>query len=175
MAVNVGNNPADILLTLETIPVSGYLSRPWWLVLTGPPDMDRSVSRLVERLGIPPEDLLLPCTFCATFLTEEDRLRFDFSGYNLIWRRGNAHGICTPCARVCAALEQIRFYSSEALHAEEVLEKEQKPLNEVQVRCRVCLKPLTLTEKLGAAERGEQFVRVRGVWRARCRLCKRVD
>lgn len=171
MGVNVGNNPLHLLSELQPIPVRLYMSKPWWLWITGQHDMERSITALVQRLGVPEEDLLLPCTFCAKFLSEKEREQFDYCDFNLIWRRGCAHGICTACARMCAVADSLLNLDA-TCSALEVLEKEGTDLSNIPVRCRVCLKQLLLAEKLAAGERQELFLRVRGRWRARCMLCK---
>ncbi|AAA67144.1 E6 protein [Iotapapillomavirus 1] len=135
--------------------------------------MDRTVHSFVERLGIPREDLLLPCTFCSRFLTQEELTAFDFSAFNLVWRGRCAHGICTACARVCASLDLFLHHQNSRPLAD-VLRDENLTLHGLKARCRVCMKILSVTEKLECAERGESFAKVRGQWRARCRICKPV-
>ena len=171
MGVNVGNNPLSILSDLEPVPVRDYLSKRWWLWLTYETSMERTIEALLKRLNIPRTDLLLPCTFCAKYLTQDELTAFEYSDFNLIWRRGNVFGVCVSCARLCASLDVLQHLGN-SLPAVDVINREGKGLQEVVVRCRVCLHRLSFTEKLQAAERSELFVRVRGRWRARCRICK---
>nr|WES10432.1 E6 protein [Rodent papillomavirus] len=171
MGVNVGNNPLAILSDLEPVPVRDYLSKRWWLWITHESSMERTIDTLLQRLGIPRQDLLLPCTFCAKYLTQEELTAFEFSNFNLIWRGGCVFGVCVSCARLCASLDVLQHFGN-SLPALDVIAKEGKGLDSISVRCRVCLHRLSFTEKLQAAERSELFAKVRGRWRARCRICK---
>lgn len=171
MGVNVGNNPLTILSELEPIPVRDYINKRWWVWMTSEDSMERTVDTLLCRLGIPRQDLLLPCTFCAKYLSQDEITAFEYSDFNLIWRGGCVFGVCVTCARLCASLDILQHLGN-SVPAVDIISREGRGLEEVVVRCRVCLHRLTLTEKLQAAERSELFARVRGRWRARCRICK---
>ncbi|AEM05816.1 E6 [Peromyscus papillomavirus 1] len=130
-----------------------------------------TIDQLLQRLGIPRRDLLLPCTFCGTYLVHEDLLQFEHCCMRLIWRLGNVFACCRACAKVCASLEILQHFQG-SFELEEVEQQTGQHIAAVPIRCRGCMKPLTYPEKLGVVERGEKFARVRNKWRGRCYLCK---
>lgn len=173
MGMNVGNNLHSILSSHLPDSLSIYIGSPHWDMLLSTSYMEgiRKVDELVAHLGIPRRDILLPCTFCARFLTPDDLLHFEWSGMQLIWRLGNVFGCCCRCARTCSSLENIQHFVRTA-SLEDIERELRKPIAEVKVRCRRCLHPLSYVEKLQCAERGESFVKIRQGWRGSCSLCK---
>ncbi|AFU07675.1 E6 [Canis familiaris papillomavirus 14] len=129
----------------------------------------QGAASLAEHIRVPLEDLLLPCVYCKRFLNYNELTAFDFKVLQLTWKGGFPHGICNPCARDVSKKEREAF-TEEVLTSEDFVARV-GGLTEIFVRCHGCLKLLSLTEKILAISRGEQFFNVRGRWRARCRGC----
>ncbi|ADZ74260.1 E6 [Zalophus californianus papillomavirus 1] len=133
-----------------------------------------TIQEWCRRLGIPEEDILLPCTFCGRFMSEQDRKDFDSKTLQLQWKHGNAHGCCGRCARAAARHERRHYYQG-SLTGQELLTVYGAGVLTLPIRCPLCLRKLGTTEILSAIGGGRYFDLVRGRWKARCRFCLKAD
>nr|AFK84995.1 E6 [Miniopterus schreibersii papillomavirus 1] len=130
----------------------------------------RTAAELCASLGIPPQDLLLPCTFCAAFLTAEDFFWLEFKQLFLVWRRGCAHGICKSCQDLVCTLERLQF-GQRLITADDYCSEFGDSVYGVNVRCLYCLKLLCTPEIDSYIQRGFMFSILRGRLRAVCFAC----
>lgn len=131
---------------------------------------ERTVKDLCRRIGIPQSDLLLPCSFCSRFLTQEELYLFDAKRLSLLWRRGCAHGLCTRCQRASAALE-LALYHQGYYTAHEINATFGDSIADQNVRCFVCYAYLPRQQVSSLVEAQQSFLLVRGSYRALCDLC----
>ncbi|AEO16195.1 E6 [Canis familiaris papillomavirus 8] len=129
----------------------------------------QGAASLAAHIKVPIEDLLLPCVFCGRFLDFHELTAFDYKQLQLTWKGGFPRGCCIPCAKTVSEQECMLF--TEVVLTSEEFANQVGGFASIFVRCRLCLKLLSLTEKVNAILHGEQFLRVRGRWRARCRCC----
>nr|WMY82289.1 E6 [Enhydra lutris kenyoni papillomavirus 2] len=113
--------------------------------------------------------LLLPCTFCFKFLSNIEKLRFDKTPLNLIWKEGCVYGCCQTCIRNCSAVEQ-------AVHFQQHIKTEKfYKLAEAWCgpypRCALCYTHLTRDEFFVSGF-SSTIYQVRGVLRGLCGLCR---
>lgn len=131
----------------------------------------QSVQELANTLCIPLVDILLPCRFCNRFLAYIELVAFDLKGLQLIWTDEDfVFACCTSCAYATAQYEFQQFYE-QSVSARELEELEQKPIGQITIRCKFCLKKLDLVEKLDTCYRHQQFHKVRRNWKGLCRHC----
>ncbi|AEP82741.1 unnamed protein product [Canis familiaris papillomavirus 10] len=131
----------------------------------------QGAASLADHIGVPLEDLLLPCVFCGVFLTYSDLVAFDFKKLQLTWKKGYPHASCSACARKVAERER-ELFTERILTGVQFAEQFGGGLTTVFCRCFGCLKLLTVTELVLAITRGDSFFLVRGRWRGRCRTCQ---
>ena len=141
--------------------------------------MDRpkpfSVQQLADTLCIPLVDILLPCRFCQRFLTYIELVSFDRKGLQLIWTQEDfVFACCSSCAFATAQFEFSNFYE-QSVCGWEIEIVEQKPVGDIIIRCKFCLKKLDLIEKLDICYKEEQFHKVRRNWKGLCRHCGSIE
>nr|WKV32422.1 early protein 6 [Canis familiaris papillomavirus type 25] len=134
----------------------------------------QGIASLAEHIHVPVVDLLVPCVFCGNFLDLQDLEEFDRKCLQLTWKKGFPHGTCKKCAREVSEKE-CKIYTEAVLTSAGFVDEIDGGLTSVNVRCRLCLKLLTVSEKEEAVSLGERFFRVRRRWRARCRACIKSD
>lgn len=135
----------------------------------------QTVKELGDRLCIPFEDILLPCRFCERFLPYIDLLQFDFKVLQLIWTEEDlVFACCCTCAHASAQFEFARYYER-SVTGREIEQVEQKRIGLIPVRCQFCLKLLDFLEKIDICYKRQQFHKVRGNWKGRCRLCGSIE
>lgn len=131
----------------------------------------QSVQQLADTLCIPLVDILLPCRFCHRFLAYIELIAFDRKCLQLIWTEEDlVYACCTSCAFATAQFEFGSFYEY-SVSGREIEEIEQKPIGEIVIRCKFCLKLLDLIEKLETCYKQQQFHKVRRNWKGLCRHC----
>ncbi|AEP82748.1 E6 [Canis familiaris papillomavirus 11] len=139
-------------------------------------DMERpwSVAGLSVCSGVPMCQLQIPCVFCGTLLDHADRVAFDFKGFQLTWKHGHPHGICTPCSRdICR--REVSGYTQERVDYRTFVYRLGPGFYYVPVRCTCCLGLVTATQKIQALWRRQEFYKVRGRWRTQCTYCAESD
>ena len=130
-----------------------------------------SVRDLSSALRIPFIDLVVPCNFCLKFLTNAEKLLFDYFDLHLIWRDNFVFACCQCCARHVSLLEFMLYYQ-ESFEVSEVEELLSQPLVNIGLRCVTCTKKLTVSEKLAVVSAGERIHKVRNKFKAKCSLCR---
>ncbi|AEM24663.1 transforming protein [Human papillomavirus 145] len=131
----------------------------------------QTVRELGDRLSIPIIDLLIPCRFCNRFLPYIDLLAFDYKTLQLIWTEEDfVFACCCSCAHASAQFEFTKFYEFSVI-GKELEQVEHQHIGAIPVRCHYCLRLLDLLEKLEVCYTHQQFHKVRGNWKARCRHC----
>lgn len=130
----------------------------------------KTVPELLNLLGIPKQDLLLPCLICSKFLDPEDLQNFEGCKFSLVWRVEGVHGICRNCARVTAILERTNFHQG-TFTANDFFDKHGEHVHCVHVRCYICLSKLSVPEIDCMVEAGQLFHLVRGIVRGFCEKC----
>nr|WJJ59260.1 MAG: E6 protein [Hydrurga leptonyx papillomavirus 2] len=126
-----------------------------------------SVLELAQRLDIPLQDILLKCIFCDCFLDLFSLQHQVYANLQLVWRDHHAYGCCLQCARASGRYESARYHQGtvcSSLLGVAFLGK--------LVRCLLCLRQLDCSEKLSVLSDRQSVHRVRGRWRALCRVCK---
>ncbi|AGM37977.1 E6 [Felis catus papillomavirus 3] len=131
-----------------------------------------SFAGIAELLGVPAECILVQCCFCGRWMTERDKIDFDFKKLGLILQNRQLLGACTACCGEKAAAD-VRANTTCCLEIDGACALSGKSVCALPVRCTVCLKELTLTEKLDCCAARVPLQLVRGVWRGPCRLCFR--
>ncbi|ANZ90238.1 E6 protein [Bos taurus papillomavirus 17] len=129
----------------------------------------RSILEYASRIGIPLQDVVLPCKFCEKFLEFLDCVAFDCKGLNLIWRDDLVYGACMRCCTRLAVAE-FKFYYEYSVNVSNLIEQENKCLSDILVRCAFCLQSLSLTEKIISGS-CSLIHKVRGNWRSICMYC----
>ncbi|AGV05014.1 E6 [Castor canadensis papillomavirus 1] len=133
--------------------------------------LPKTVRDLSAHLQVTFVQLLLPCKFCYSFLTTNDKLLFDLFGLQLVYRGGYPYGACQPCLSSCCKIEFLMFYE-DTLDGHGVVATTGKSLQEHPVRCVLCAKLLTPSEKDSVVHFGEKVHKVRGRFKAKCGLCR---
>nr|AYA94100.1 MAG: E6 protein [Human papillomavirus] len=114
--------------------------------------------------------LYLPCLFCHTVLSFQDKCAFLIKNLRVVFRSDSAFGCCCRCLKVVAYHEYCKYYRCSADGCVlDVLTG--KCLKDLVVRCLCCMKQLEYVEKLQHIDRGEPYHLIRNTWRATCRLC----
>ena len=134
----------------------------------------RTVQVLSQNLGIPIEDLLIPCKFCDRFLAYIELLQFDYKQLQLIWIDELVYACCSSCAHASAAFE-YKNYLEGTVQGRQIEEVTQRSIGFITIRCIYCLKFLDLLEKLDNCARHQQFYKVRGNWKGLCRHCGSIE
>nr|AYA94781.1 MAG: E6 protein [Human papillomavirus] len=129
-----------------------------------------SARELARYLGIPFVDLFLPCNFCQRFLSTLELLLFDHFELNLIWRDGQVNGCCYNCAKTASLVDFILFYES-SFELDELEHIVGRPLLQIDLRCLLCSKKLSIGEKLDLVSKRERVHKIRNRWKAKCSLC----
>ena len=133
----------------------------------------QTIADLARVLGIPLEDALVPCNFCKKFLTYLEAVEFDVKQLCLIWKEDLVFGCCRCCC-VASATFEFDNYLNDSVVGWAIEDKEKKPLSEIIVRCRHCMKKLDQIEKLDICGRSLLFYKVRRGWKGLCRQCKQI-
>ena len=134
-------------------------------------ELPSTIKGLAQALGIPLVDCLLPCNFCGKFLDFLEVCDFDKKQLNLIWKDYVVTACCRCCSVATATFEFNEFYERTVLGRDIELATG-RSIFEIDVRCQNCLSFLDIIEKLDCCGRGRPFHKVRGAWKAVCRLCK---
>ncbi|AUT11923.1 E6 [Leptonychotes weddellii papillomavirus 4] len=134
--------------------------------------MERSttVLELAEKLEVPLEDLLVRCLFCQTFLDFASLCHQVYADLQLVWKGREVHGSCVRCARASGTYEVSRFLETSTTG--ETLREQGVNIFTECIRCLWCLRRLSLTEKIDLSAFRHPVHKVRGRWRALCRVCK---
>ncbi|AEO16188.1 E6 [Morelia spilota papillomavirus 1] len=130
-----------------------------------------TVYGLAELVKLPVGAISLLCGNCRTVLSLTDLRRFDFSGFRLVWRDLLPYGTCQQCARFYAVNEFLTSYKY-SKKGKDVEKEEKKLIDELRIRCKVCLAYLCIVEKLHMIEEGEPFDKVADKWRGFCHICR---
>ncbi|ALY11242.1 E6 [Canis familiaris papillomavirus 17] len=117
------------------------------------------------------DSILVPCIFCDRFLDGKDKRAFDGKSLSLVWRSGIPYAVCSPCC-VERAFEDCCKNVIVTLEGDGVEKLCMRPLCEVPVRCKYCLKPLSAGEKIRCVEKRQPFGLIRGRWRNVCGNCE---
>nr|BCW91350.1 E6 protein [Felis catus papillomavirus 4] len=130
-----------------------------------------SVAGVCGRLGISVSCILVKCCFCGNYLSETDKIAFDFKDLGLFVRGGKLLGICEKCCLLRSASDCASNIKC-CLELDGVLKFTGESLEALVVRCSRCMRKLSLTEKLACWYQREPLVLVRDYWRGCCRLCR---
>nr|WKV32417.1 early protein 1 [Felis catus papillomavirus] len=129
-----------------------------------------SFAGLSQRLRIPFQNILVQCCFCGGYMTEYDKVNFDFKKLGLLLQDQQLLGACTPCCRQKARADVLANTSC-VCEADCACLISGANLCDLAVRCSECLQQLTLVEKVDCLCARVPLRLVRGVWRAPCRIC----
>lgn len=130
----------------------------------------KTIPQLLNLLGIPKQDLILPCLICSKFLDPADIQAFEHCKFCLVWRVGGVHGICSFCARLTALLERVNYHQG-TITANDYFDENGEHVHCVHVRCLLCLAKLSVQEIDHMVEASQQFHKVRGILRGFCAAC----
>ncbi|AFQ52497.1 putative E6 protein [Canis familiaris papillomavirus 13] len=129
-----------------------------------------SIGDLSRFFGKPATDIRLDCIFCGNYLTNADKISFDWKALCVVWRVGVPFGVCTKCCEARAHEDCIK-HTSCTLESDGVEAFTGKHLSLVPVRCRWCLGLLTCAEKEFSRLRRDPLFLVRKCWRGTCSAC----
>lgn len=130
----------------------------------------KTIDQLVSYLGIPRQDLLLPCLICSRFLDAADQQNFLSCSFSLVWRVEGVHGICKACTRLTAIVERVNFHQG-TITANDYFDTHGEHVFCVHVRCLICLSKLSVPEIDCMVEAQQEFHIVRGILRGFCQAC----
>lgn len=117
------------------------------------------------------ETLSVPCLFCKSVLSFQDILSFIVKHLRVVYRDNTFYAACSDCLRLSAAFE-LKQYCQCVATPDFVKLMCNGDFAKLIVRCVQCMKRLDLIEILDAFESKEEFLLIRSIWRAKCRLCR---
>nr|AYA93851.1 MAG: E6 protein [Human papillomavirus] len=115
-------------------------------------------------------DLRLLCIFCKQLLDQVDLAKFHKKKLCLVWRGNRAFACCDKCLQLSARYESERHCVC-VVKAENLHGLIGVPLQDVLLRCNLCLGVLTTSEKVDLIAGGKLVWLIRGYWRATCSSC----
>ncbi|ADQ85978.1 E6 [Human papillomavirus 134] len=131
-----------------------------------------SIPALCRLCRVTIDRLHLPCLFCHNVLSLGDLYSFMFKDLNVVIRGYRLFACCVNCLLISANYEMQQYYQCTA-NASTVQCLTRKSLLFLYVRCDVCMKPLSATEKFDCLTKNDEMHLVRSIWRGTCRLCRK--
>ncbi|AEA35047.1 early protein E6 [Papio hamadryas papillomavirus 1] len=132
----------------------------------------RTLHELCEQRGETQHTIELECVYCLAPLTRIEV--YDFARWDLrvVYRRGNAYGVCRLCLRFYSKVRKYRRYNY-SIYGSTLERSLKKQLGDIVIRCYCCQKPLGPVEKQRHVDRGQRFHNIADVWTGRCLECWR--
>lgn len=134
--------------------------------------LPQSLTDLAVWLGL--EDLTnlhVTCYYCGCYLAWHDKILYDNSNLNVIWREGAFYAVCYSCTKATARLDFMTHYSGVYSVAEIQLQYNCSLL-ELPVRCLGCLRELNRQEKTDVVIGNPDLFLVRDSIRTLCVVCR---
>nr|WCI99978.1 MAG: E6 [Pan troglodytes papillomavirus 1]WCI99990.1 MAG: E6 [Pan troglodytes papillomavirus 1] len=127
---------------------------------------------LCEALETSIHEIELQCIYCDKILCRQEVYDFAFTDLFIVYRGGNAFGVCQKCLKFHSKIRRLRRYQQSVYGATlEQLTKQQ--LCDILIRCYVCQKPLCPVEKQRHLDNNKRFHQIFNGWTGRCIRCWR--
>nr|DAZ92262.1 TPA_asm: E6 [Manis javanica papillomavirus 1] len=121
-----------------------------------------------QEKGIAEVDI--PCNFCGLLLPLSDKVKFDVTHLNLLWKPDGPKGICQSCVKAIGYQEFCTYYEGTFTGAE-IQFRYGCTFVDLNIRCQFCMRLLSDAEKSAILTTGSPVHRVRGLWKSRCIQC----
>lgn len=115
-------------------------------------------------------DLRLRCIFCNHYLGVRELAEFYEKQLSLVWRKFECFACCEQCVCLSAKFERENFFQC-AIKPDTIVDLAKQSLQDVTVRCIMCMTLLDVPEKFDHLCRNRSFMLVRSHFKGYCRRC----
>lgn len=131
----------------------------------------RTLYQLCKEFGLTLRNLQISCIWCKKHLTGAEVLAYHFKDLVVVWRKDFPYAACAFCLEFNSKICALRHYERSAFWY--TVEKETGLLlEEQQIRCALCQKPLSQSEKHHHIDTGTRFQFILCQWTGRCTHCR---
>lgn len=134
-------------------------------------DSIRSICELAQKLGKTERDLEIKCNFCKRLLLVQEKVIFTKYRFRLRWKEGQVYACCRRCMILSSRIEFTGYFENN-IQVQDWFASSGFSANAKQIRCKDCLKPLSLREVKRLRGTREFIYLVRGNLRGICTLCR---
>ncbi|CAA52549.1 early protein [human papillomavirus 32] len=127
--------------------------------------------QLCKDFGLTLRNLQICCIWCKNHLTSAEAYAYHFKDLHVVWKKGFPYAACAFCLEFYSKVCALRHYDRSAFW--HTVEQETGLLLEEQIiRCAICQKPLSPSEKDHHIYNGRHFRFILNRWTGRCTQCR---
>lgn len=129
------------------------------------------LAEFAQSIGVQISDLLITCFHCNKWLTENEKILFEYCNLLLYWKNGLPYACCPACIKTSARVDFLRGFQRTVTWSQ-FAEVCSYPWESVPVRCLGCFRLLNDAEKREIEANNLVIYCVKEGFRSPCVLCR---